>query len=245
LSLAIVYLTAWPVVFLVGRVAERCICVVDQTVIPVAWPVAVIGNYSEGVQRGLVADSVSNCAAAEPIAALSTRSAANGIHWASGGLISFARGWNDTPKIAALSLLALAQVPHGAALGFVVVAIGMAAGGLVSGKKVLETLAQKVTPLPLAESLTASLATAVLVVLASWRSLPVSTTHVATGAIVGAGLKNNPSNVRWAKVGEDCRLVGDYPPRCRLYRRRCEVDPAISTRGAASAQDPGLLTNSS
>jgi PiT family inorganic phosphate transporter len=32
--------------------------------------------------------------------------------------------------------------------------------------------------------------------------MPVSTTHVATGAIVGAGMKNNPAAVRWGKVTE-------------------------------------------
>ncbi len=56
--------------------------------------------------------------------------------------------------------------------------------------------------MPLAESLTASLMTATLVGLASWNSLPVSTTHVSTGAIIGAGLKRDPRGVRWGKVGE-------------------------------------------
>jgi PiT family inorganic phosphate transporter len=67
---------------------------------------------------------------------------------------------------------------------------------------VLQTLAKKVTPLPLPESLTASLTTAALVSAASFGGQPVSTTHVATGAIVGAGLKNDPRAVRWKKVGE-------------------------------------------
>ena len=78
----------------------------------------------------------------------------------------------------------------------------MAVGGYLGGRKVLETLAKKVTPLPLAESLTASLTTAALVSAASWASLPVSTTHVSTGAIVGAGLKNDPAKVKWGKVSE-------------------------------------------
>ena len=82
------------------------------------------------------------------------------------------------------------------------VTVAMAAGGLIAGRRVLETLSKKLTPLPLAESLTSSLATAALVGLASWNSLPVSTTHVATGAIIGAGLKNDPARVKWAKVGE-------------------------------------------
>ena len=78
----------------------------------------------------------------------------------------------------------------------------MAAGGLIMGRRVLETLARKLTPLPLAESLTASLVTAFLVGFASKISLPVSTTQVATGSIIGAGLKSNPAGVKWGKVGE-------------------------------------------
>lgn len=30
----------------------------------------------------------------------------------------------------------------------------------------------------------------------------MSTTHVSTGAIIGAGLKNNAREVKWGKVGE-------------------------------------------
>jgi PiT family inorganic phosphate transporter len=54
----------------------------------------------------LVGDE-SSCAAAGASAALSTSAVANGIHWFSGGMVGFARGWNDAPKIAALALLAL------------------------------------------------------------------------------------------------------------------------------------------
>jgi len=124
---------------------------------------------------------------------------ANSIHWLSGGLIGFARGWNDTPKIAALALVAL---PGRMSLAFAIVTIGMTLGGLVSGRKVLQTLSRKLTPLPLPQSLTASLTTAALVCLASWKGLPVSTTHVSTGAIIGAGLNNDPKNVNWKKVTE-------------------------------------------
>jgi PiT family inorganic phosphate transporter len=87
-------------------------------------------------------------------------------------------------------------------LAFLIVTVAMAIGGLVSGRRVLNTLAKKLTVLPLPESLTASMTTASLVCMASWQSLPVSTTHVSTGAIVGAGLNNNPRGVKWKKVGE-------------------------------------------
>ncbi|MCS7034420.1 MAG: inorganic phosphate transporter, partial [Phycisphaerae bacterium] len=126
------------------------------------------------------------------------------VHWISSGLVGFARGWNDAPKIAALVIGALAASPvtHGTALAFLIVTVAMAAGGLLAGRKVLQTLARRITPLPQSEAVTASLVTAGLVMLASWHSLPVSTTHVSTGAIVGAGLKRNPREVGWSKVSQ-------------------------------------------
>ena len=188
LSLVVVYLLAWPVVWSVRTFAARRQYARQESLVET---LAVVG----GAETRMV-----DYASTESVTRVSPT--ANAVHWLSSGLISFARGWNDTPKIAALSLLALSSVKHGTALGFVIVTLAMAAGGLIMGRKVLETLARKLTPLPLAESLIASLVTATLVGLASWVSLPVSTTHVATGSIIGAGLKHNPSDVKWPKVGE-------------------------------------------
>jgi PiT family inorganic phosphate transporter len=50
--------------------------------------------------------------------------------------------------------------------------------------------------------MTASTTTAFLVSLASWQGMPVSTTHVSTGAIIGAGLKHDAKSVHWNKVRE-------------------------------------------
>lgn len=209
LSLAIVYVLAWPVVLIAARFvrptpriigelpAEELALGASQHIEP--------ASAAATLEGAPVATAPLQCATLEadaPETQAATRSAANGIHWFSCGLISFSRGWNDTPKIAALSLLALSTVAHGMVIGFALVTVAMAAGGLLMGRKVLETLARKLSPLPLAESLTASLVTACLVGLASWVALPVSTTHVATGSIIGAGLKNNPQSVKWGKVGE-------------------------------------------
>jgi PiT family inorganic phosphate transporter len=127
--------------------------------------------------------------------------AVDGIHWLSAGLVGFARGWNDAPKIAALALVVLSG-RGGTAAAFTLVTVAMAVGGLVAGRRVLETLSRKVTVMPLPESLTASLTTAAFVSLASWNALPVSTTHVSTGGIIGAGIRNDPRAVQWKKVGE-------------------------------------------
>ncbi len=202
LSLSVVYAAAWPVMFVIRRVADRCLCVVPKATIA-ADPAGQLVAGCETPNLDVVADTVENCAAAAPVAVASGARIATGVHWLSGGLVGFARGWNDAPKIAALSVAALvrADSAHGAAWAFAVTTLAMAAGGLFAGRRVLETLAKKVTPLPLAESLTASVATASLVSAACWFGLPVSTTHVSTGAIVGAGLKNNPRAVHWNAVG--------------------------------------------
>jgi len=207
LSLVIVYMVCWPVLFVLGRLAGRCVCVIEQPIAvesphPAAVGGAAVARVTATLPAVVVGDEQTCPTAADRVAAATTSGVANVTHWLSAGLTSFARGWNDTPKIAALSLLALASVAHGTALGFAIVTIAMAAGGVFAGRKVLETLAKKLTPLPLAESLTASLVTAALVMVASKIALPVSTTHVATGSIIGAGLKNNPSQVKWGKVGE-------------------------------------------
>jgi PiT family inorganic phosphate transporter len=182
ISLAAVYILAWPIVFAVHTFAPTREVHVHETI-----------ALSTGPAAPLVLEAES-CMQIQEVSPT-----ANAIHWFSSGLIGFARGWNDTPKIAALCLVAL---PSRMSLAFAIVALAMALGGLVSGRKVLETLARKLTPLPLPESLTASLSTAVLVCLASWKGLPVSTTHVSAGAIIGAGLKNDPAAVRWKKATE-------------------------------------------
>jgi PiT family inorganic phosphate transporter len=204
LSLAVVYLLAWPVAWVVGRAARRCVCVVKAPA-AVAAPVmagapiaASVGSPAD-THYGVVVDTESHCAEADRAVAVTTSAAADAVHWTTSGLVGFARGWNDAPKIAALALVA---VPKNMGLAFAIVTVAMAAGGLLAGRKVLETLAKKVTALPLAESLTASFVSATLVGLASWISLPVSTTHVTTGGIVGAGLKHDARGVAWRKVGE-------------------------------------------
>jgi inorganic phosphate transporter, PiT family len=51
------------------------------------------------------------------------------------------------------------------------------------------------------EGLSASAVASVLVLLASAFALPVSTTHVSTGAIVGAGLRGGVTGIDWRVLG--------------------------------------------
>src|SRR5262245_6007490 len=119
------------------------------------------------------------------------------LHLLSTGAASFARGLNDTPKMAALML----AVPGlGVQWGFVIVALAIVAGGLLDITRVAETLGKKITGMNPGEGFSASLVTAGLVTTASLHSLPVSTTHVSVGALFGMGAA--AGRVHWWKVGE-------------------------------------------
>ncbi|HWV99941.1 MAG TPA: inorganic phosphate transporter [Candidatus Acidoferrum sp.] len=117
------------------------------------------------------------------------------LHFCSAGAVSFARGLNDTPKIAALLLVGGA---FGVRSGLAVVAMGIAAGGLLSAKRVAETMSHKLTDMNPGQGLAANLATAALVTTASVHGLPVSTTHVSVGSLLGMGVVTGQT--KWRPV---------------------------------------------
>jgi PiT family inorganic phosphate transporter len=118
------------------------------------------------------------------------------LHWLSAAAISFARGLNDTPKIAALLLLAAAA---SARLNFGMVAAATALGGILGAARVARTLSHKITPMATEEAVTGNLVAASLVLLASYWALPVSTTHVTSGSIFGIGILRR-KEADWGRV---------------------------------------------
>jgi PiT family inorganic phosphate transporter len=113
------------------------------------------------------------------------------FHFCSAGVVSFARGLNDTPKIVALLLLIKGLSIH---WGMTAVAVGMAVGGLLNARRVAETMSNKITKLNHGQGFTANLVTGFLVIFASRFGLPVSTTHVSVGSIFGIGLASKRIN---------------------------------------------------
>jgi PiT family inorganic phosphate transporter len=112
-------------------------------------------------------------------------------HFVSAGVVSFARGLNDTPKIAAVLLASPILGPQAS---LVAVAAAMAIGGFVGARRVAETMSHKVTTMSTGQGLSASLATGSLVLAASVAGLPVSTTHVSVGSLVGIGAMNGQAD---------------------------------------------------
>lgn len=106
-------------------------------------------------------------------------------HILSGVAICFARAVNDTPKLAALMLGAGILSSVNSALA---ATIAMVAGGWLLSRRVAETMSLKISDISPVQGTTANLVTAALVLAASKFSLPVSTTHVSVGSIIGSGL---------------------------------------------------------
>ena len=115
------------------------------------------------------------------------RIGARRLHWGSGALLSFARGLNDTPKFVAVTLLA---IPPGTNIAapwlFLLAAVAIGAGSLLGGGRVTRVLGSELAPIDPHRGLLANAVSSLLVAGASPLGVPVSTTHVAAGAILGS-----------------------------------------------------------
>ncbi len=182
--------------------ALECLCV---DVEPVALPAnLVVGGSSLAISQAvtrldIAVGSQEACATERPSA---FRVTSTQLHLLTSGATSFARGLNDTPKIVALVLVTAALsvgTPIGKPLAYAVVALGMVAGSWMAGKKVTRVLAEKVTPLDHREGFIANLVTAGLVGPGAALGLPMSTTHVSSGAIIGVGVPKT-AELNWKTV---------------------------------------------
>ena len=119
--------------------------------------------------------------------------AMDAAHFLSAVVVGFARGLNDTPKMAALLLVLPALGVRGS---LATVAVVIAVGGLLSARRVAETMSHKITGMNHGQGYSANLATGLLVTAASLFGLPVSTTHVSVGSLFGIGLTSRQVDFR-------------------------------------------------
>jgi inorganic phosphate transporter, PiT family len=181
--------------FGVGK--EMCICVGTETdVVAVRGPDGLFA--AEALPKLTIStDHPAQCQQRYSGAFFGVNAASlvDGLHFLSAGAVSFARGLNDTPKIAALLMVATALNIR---WGQIVVAIAMALGGILNARKVANTMATKITGLNAGQGLAANLATSLLVNTATYHGLPVSTTHVTVGSLLGIGVTTQ--QVKWKPV---------------------------------------------
>jgi PiT family inorganic phosphate transporter len=178
-----------------GSAEESCICFGEAGQLPgVSQPASVLVLNRVALPDVSVA-TVADCTERYQgkMLGVKSRRVLDAAHFISAGSVCFARGLNDTPKIVALLLVIGAL---GLEWGMICVASGMAIGGLLSARKVAETMSRKITPLTRPQGLSANLVTAALVIFASRLGMPVSTTHVSCGSLFGIGLITRQANPR-------------------------------------------------
>ena len=178
-----------------GITKQWCICIgAERQIVPLPQPASVLSVQALPTLR-VAAGSITRCSEqyAERFLGITWQSAVDGAHFLSAGIVSFARGLNDTPKIVALLLVAdVFKIER----SMVMVAIAMAIGGLLNVRRVAETMSHRITAMNHGQGIAANIATSFLVIMASRFGLPVSTTHVSVGSLFGVGLVTRQANVR-------------------------------------------------
>jgi PiT family inorganic phosphate transporter len=113
----------------------------------------------------------------------------------SAALLSFAHGANDVAN-AVGPLAAIVHAVQDGAAGdrvqipywvMVVGAVGLSVGLILFGPKLIKVVGSEITRLNAMRAWCVALAAAVVVIIASWLGLPVSSTHIAIGGIFGVG----------------------------------------------------------
>ncbi len=178
-----------------GVTEEYCVCVgTKKTIVPIPQPDAVL-SFARVPLPEISVDVQKECTRRYngELLGLNVQSILDAGHFMSAGVVSFARGLNDTPKIVALMLAAGAVgIEH----GMLAVGIAIAIGGLVNSQRVAETMSKKITALNHGQGFTANMVTGILVIFASKFGLPVSTTHVSVGSLAGIGAVTREWNVK-------------------------------------------------
>ncbi len=119
-----------------------------------------------------------------------------------GALVSYSHGANDAQKTMAVIALALVATGHlrkfEVPLWVVLLsASAIAFGTYAGGWRIIRTLGWRIYKLDPATGMGSQLTGAAVIQLATQFSLPVSTTHVITGSVMGAGASQRLSALRW------------------------------------------------
>ena len=182
-----------------GVEKETIVCLETETAVPVANDdrSSIALFRAPVVPRMRLSNPLTREGYSGEVLGVSAEKILDKAHFLSAGIVSFARGLNDTPKIAAL-LLVTGTLSTTAAL--ILVGVFIAIGGLLNARKVADTISVKMVDMNAGQGFTANLMTGLIVILASRFGLPVSTTHVSCGALIGIGAVTGGAH--WRKIGE-------------------------------------------
>jgi PiT family inorganic phosphate transporter len=130
-----------------------------------------------------------------------------GLQFVAASLISLGHGGNDAQKT--MGIIAVLLFSQGYLGGdfyvpfWVVLACQatIALGTLVGGWRIVHTVGSKITRMTPVQGCCASAGGAIMLLVATFLGIPVSTTHTVTGAIIGVGAARKVSAVRWNVAG--------------------------------------------
>ncbi len=128
---------------------------------------------------------------------------ANRLQILSAALMAFSHGSNDAQKSMGIITLALVsggfiQTMEVPTLVKVLCALAMALGTSVGGWKIIRTVGGKIFKMHPIHGFAADLNSAVVIFAATLLHLPVSTTHVVSGSIMGVGSAQRVKAVHWS-----------------------------------------------
>jgi PiT family inorganic phosphate transporter len=133
-----------------------------------------------------------------------------GFRWGqigSASMVSLAHGTNDAQKT--MGVMTLGLVAYGSwtqldAIPFwvkVCCAVAIAAGTYVGGWRVIRTLGKGLIEITPSQGMASAASSAAIILSSSHLGMALSTTHVATGSILGTGLGRKGAIVRWGVAG--------------------------------------------
>jgi PiT family inorganic phosphate transporter len=136
-----------------------------------------------------------------------------GFRWgqiATASLVALAHGTNDAQKTMGVIALALITTGHltgdvkNDGLPFWIIAscaIAIGLGTYLGGWRVIRTLGKGLVEIESPQGLAAEASSAAIILSSSAAGMALSTTHVATGSILGSGVGKPGAQVRWAVAG--------------------------------------------
>jgi PiT family inorganic phosphate transporter len=125
----------------------------------------------------------------------------------SASMVSLAHGTNDAQKtmgVITLALIVNGSLPSDASAPFWVIlccGLAIALGTYVGGWRVIRTLGKGLVEIESPQGMAAESSSAAVILLSSHFGYSLSTTHVATGSIIGTGIGKKGAEVRWSVAG--------------------------------------------
>ena len=144
------------------------------------------------------------------VAGVAARYTDNGFRWGqigSASLVSLAHGTNDAQKtmgVITLGLIASGHWTDTKNIPFwvkLLCALAISSGTYLGGWRIIRTLGKGLVEIAPPQGLAAESASGAVILISSQLGFALSTTHVATGSILGTGIGKPGGTVRWRVAG--------------------------------------------